>query len=81
MKKTTENGVIVLHAEVGMKLTNGKVFGDTIRLGLRDTTDNWYEITEDEAEQMLPKYDDETDELTETEQKAAAYDIITGVSE
>ena len=42
-----------------MTLTNGKEFGKEIYLGKNDSADNWYEITDEEAEmkqkEMLPE--------------------------
>lgn len=53
MRKTIENGITVLSADEGMKLTNGQTFGTTVRLGVHDSEDKWQEITEEEAQQML----------------------------
>lgn len=39
-----------IKADNGMKLTNGTTFGDTVYIGKNDSVDNWYEITEEEAE-------------------------------
>ena len=80
MQKTIENGITVLTADVGMKLTNGDAFGSVVRLGVHDNAENWTEITEAEAEELQARMS-EDDELTETEQKAKAYDILMGVSE
>lgn len=35
-------------ANEGMILTNGEVYGKSISLGVNDSIDNWWEITEDE---------------------------------
>lgn len=77
MQKMTENGVTVLTAGSGMKLTNGEAFGSTVRLGVHDSPDNWEEITEAEAEQRMSEAEAE-EMVSETEAKAAAYDILTG---
>jgi hypothetical protein len=53
MKKAIENGITVLTADDGMKLTNGTAFGTVVRLGVYDSEDNWYEITEAEAAKKL----------------------------
>lgn len=72
MQKTTENGITVLTADNGMKLTNGDAFGTTVRLAKSDSPDNWREVTEAEAEQMMA--DAEEDEISDTE----ALSIILG---
>jgi len=40
---------VKLKATAGMMLTNGTLFGKTVYLGLGDSPDNWWEITETEA--------------------------------
>lgn len=40
---------VKLKATAGMMLTNGTLFGKTVYLGLGDSPDNWWEITEAEA--------------------------------
>ena len=40
---------VKLKATAGMMLTNGTLFGKTVYLGLGDSPDNWWEITEEEA--------------------------------
>lgn len=44
--------LIKLKASEGMMLTNGDVYGKEIFLGKGDSPDNWYEITEEEAEKI-----------------------------
>jgi hypothetical protein len=43
---------IKLTASDGMTLTNGEAFGKEIYLGSSDDADNWYEITNAEAEKL-----------------------------
>jgi hypothetical protein len=43
---------IKLTASEGMTLTNGEAFGKEIYLGSSDDADNWYEITDAEAEKI-----------------------------
>lgn len=69
-----KNGLVILMADDGMTLTNDKTVSSKVFLGKLDSIENWREVEEGYE---LP----ETDDLTETEQKAAAYDILTGVSE
>lgn len=38
----------VLIAKEGYIYTNGETYAYTIRLGVNDSADNWYEITEQE---------------------------------
>lgn len=65
MKKAIENGITVLTADDGMKLTNGEAFGSTVQLGVNDSENNWYEVTQEEAERMQAEAEEE--ELTDTE--------------
>ena len=44
---------IKLTAADGMILTNGEVFGKTVFLSIGDSPDNWYEITEEEAQAKM----------------------------
>lgn len=47
-----------LKAADGMVLTNGKAFssvGGSVYLGVNDSPDNWYEITEEEYERIQSK--------------------------
>ena len=69
-----------IQADVGMVLTNGDTFGSIVYLGNNDSIDNWHEITEEEAERLQSE-EVPTEELSELEQKAHAYDILTGVIE
>lgn len=41
-----------LTAAEGMTLTNGAEFGKEIYLGKNDNAENWYEITDKEAEKL-----------------------------
>ena len=59
MKKAIENGITVLTADNGMKLTNGSSFGSVVCLGVHDSEDNWHEITEAEVENLMEVEDDE----------------------
>lgn len=59
MKKVIENGITVLTADNGMKLTNGSSFGSVVCLGVHDSEDNWHEITEAEAEKLMAVEDEE----------------------
>ena len=40
-----------LTAAKGKTLTNGEAFGKVIYLGVNDSPDNWWEITDEEAAQ------------------------------
>lgn len=77
MTTKNENGVTVLTAATGMRLTNGETFGSVVRLAGGDSAENWEEITEEEAQRRQDALRDEPD-LDETAAKAAAYDILTG---
>lgn len=46
---------VKLIASDGMMLTNGKVIGREVFLGSGDCADNWYEITQAQAEEMEAK--------------------------
>ena len=51
MTRTTVE-LVKLTAAEGMTLTNGESFGKEVYLGRNDTSDNWQEITDSEAEQL-----------------------------
>lgn len=57
--KTETITTIKLISSEGMTLTDGEHYGKEIYLGTGDSTDNWHEITDAEAErlqeEMLPK--------------------------
>ena len=58
----------VLTAREGYVYTNGETFSNVIRLGINDSADNWYEITEAEAERLQSEETETTDtEATETD--------------
>ena len=44
-----------LTASKGMTLTNGEAFGKEIYLGKNDSAENWTEITDAEAEEMIAR--------------------------
>ena len=54
--------LVKLTPSEGMVLTNGETFSTEIYLGKNDSKDNWYEITEAEAEE-LQKEMEETAEI------------------
>jgi hypothetical protein len=43
---------IILRAEEGMVLTNGKDFLKVAQIGKNDNKDNWHEIPDEEAEAL-----------------------------
>lgn len=43
---------IILTADEGMVLTDGKSFGKVVYLGKNDSQDNWHEITEEHAKAL-----------------------------
>lgn len=43
----------LLYADDGKILTDGKVYGEVIYLGVNDSPDNWHEITQEEYEKIL----------------------------
>ena len=43
---------VKLKASAGMVYTNGEVFGSAVDLGASDDINNWYEISEEEAEKI-----------------------------
>ena len=63
----------VLTAREGYVYTNGETFSNVIRLGINDNADNWYEITEAEAERL------QNTETTDTE--ATETDYINALEE
>lgn len=72
MQKTIENGVTVLTADSGMRLTDDFSYVTTVRLGKEDTGECWYEITEAEA---LEREAEAFEEATEADYQAALADM------
>lgn len=60
-----------LEAPDGYMYSNGETSGKVVYLGKNDTKENW----------TLTKESDVLEQMTETEQKALAYDIVMGVAE
>lgn len=51
---------IILKADEGKTLTNGEVFGKVVYLGKNDSTDNWHEITDEDAQALQKTVDEST---------------------
>lgn len=49
----------IIKAEDGMKLTDGVIYGSTIRLGEGRNADEFYEITEEEYDEIIEKEEQE----------------------
>lgn len=47
---------VKLTASDGMTLTNGKVFSKEVYLGVNDSVDNWWEITDEEAQRQQEQF-------------------------
>ena len=62
-----------LTADEGKVLTNGTDYGKVIYLGVYDSTDNWSQITEAEAEERMEATypSDDADMATEEDYQAA----------
>ena len=48
-----------LTASESMMLTNGSAYGKEIYLGVNDSPENWYEITEEAYEEILKQQESE----------------------
>lgn len=72
---------IVLKADEGFYLTNGKTFGKVVYLGKNDSIDNWQEITEEEAERLQNIETPTEEEVTEASNYEKIIDILTGNEE
>lgn len=60
-----------LKAKEGMILTNGEVYGKSISLGVNDSIDNWWEITEGEyAEIVASQKNEENAEILAEQEEA-----------
>lgn len=46
-------------AKEGLILTNGEVFGKSIYLGINDSKENWWEITEEEYKKTYNSFIEE----------------------
>lgn len=72
----------IINASEGHILTDGEIYGKTIYLADGIDESVFYEITEAEHESIANSEDKiELGADSETQLKAKAYDIITGVSE
>lgn len=69
----TENGIRILEPDEGLYLTDGQVFSQKVYLGKNADPAAW---TETEWDGVYPDED-----IATIEDKAEAYDILTGVSE
>ena len=56
--KTTKIELTKIEASEGMTLYNGEVMGKVIFLGSGDSADNWWEITDEEAEEIRAKQEE-----------------------
>lgn len=61
MAMNTERKTI--EASEGHILTNGKIYGNIISLSIKDKEEDFYEITEEEYNQLMSE--DESDQATE----------------
>ncbi len=64
-KETIELTKLV--ASLGMTLTNGESYGKEVYLGINDSADNWYEITDDEADKALGHKEEVVEEILDYE--------------
>ena len=71
-----------LTAADGMVLTNDEAYGKEIFLGKYDSPENWHEITDAEYEEIQARLNpDPGADMATMQEKAAAYDILMGVTE
>jgi hypothetical protein len=67
----------VLIAKEGYIYTDGETFGYTIHLGVYDSADNWWEITEEEYQALMEleenSIEENTDRATEEDYKEGKY--------
>lgn len=70
-----------IKADNGMKLTNGTAFGDIVYIGKNDSVDNWYEITEEEAERLQNAETPTEEEATEADYISALEDLGVNFNE
>lgn len=71
-----ENKFQVITASEGMVLTNGEAYGKDVYLGVNDSPDNWWEITEEEYAEILRTQEESgfvpgTDNATEVDYQNA----------
>lgn len=64
----------VLTAKEGYIYTNGDTYAYTVRLGINDSAENWYEITEEEYQEIINNEDVPT-EATEEDYKNALNEL------
>lgn len=81
IKVDNQTFITQLIASEGMVLTNDEAYGKEIYLGVHDLPENWHEITNAEYEDLLVmQTPDPNMDLMTLQQKAAAYDVLMGVS-
>jgi hypothetical protein len=49
--RTEQINIITLEPEKGKVLTNGKIYSYKVYLGVNDSPDNWWEISEEDVPQ------------------------------
>lgn len=64
---TSKIELVKLVADEGMTLTNGDAFGKEVYLGKNDKAENWYEITDAEAEEIQAEIEKQN-EIKESEE-------------
>lgn len=71
-----------LTASEDMMLTNGDIYGSIVYLGVNDSAENWYEITQEEYFDILAQREAEMDErniATEEDYRTALRDMGVNV--
>lgn len=71
----------VLIAKEGYIYTDGETFGYTIHLGIYDSADNWYEITEEEHQALIDSEDGNYVRATEEDYKNALNELGVNTNE
>ena len=83
MRIETTDKYIILHAENGNVLCDGysaTSANGKVTAPINADVSAWAEMTESEAEQLIIANTEPEEPMTETEEKAAAYDILMGVN-
>lgn len=70
----------ILIAKEGYIYTNGETFGYTVHLGVHDSADNHWEITEEEY-QALKELEENTDRVTEEDYRNALNELGVNTNE
>ena len=78
MRIYTEHGIRVIEADSGAYVTNGETYSEKVYLGKNASESSWRDASAEEKAEWDARQEES---ILIIEDKAEAYDILTGVSE